>query len=70
MKFRILSWSVPGVDNVWLTKQSENSAKYGIADWRNTSRSQNFGLWEEDFKIGDSQIPVLLNVVFSRKANR
>lgn len=66
----MVAHQVPGVDNVWLTKQSENSAKYGIADWRNTSRSQSFGLWEEDFKIGDSQIPVLLNVIFSRKANR
>lgn len=67
---------VLGVDNVWVTDQSEPEAKYGIEVYSNTddgALSVNMvggGPQTGDFKLHDNELPVLLDPVYNRRANR
>lgn len=61
---------VQGVDNVWVTELKENSAAYGIKQYTSSERILQNGIHAEDFRLRDNQIPVLLDVKFTRKANR
>lgn len=62
---------VTGVDNVWITPSSESAANYGVRVYPNgdpssTPLSSNVS----DFKLDDNQLPVFLDAVISRRANR
>lgn len=64
---------VNGVDNVWVTTQSEPETGYGIVSYASSEDGQagvNGTVWEGDFKLRDNQLPVLLDPVYNRRANR
>lgn len=63
---------VLGVDNVSLTQSSDPGAgqSYGIKIYSDSSDTVPMVTHSEDFKLGDSQLPIFLDAVITRKANR
>lgn len=60
---------VLGVDNVNLTTVAEDPINYGIRVY-NTSSDTTYAIHDTDFKLTDSQLPIFLDIVIRRKANR
>lgn len=60
---------VLGVDNVKLTTSSEDPINYGIQVYNNPQDPTPSDLYTGDFKLKDSTLPVLLEVVVRRVAN-
>lgn len=61
---------VLGVDNVYLTTDEEHATNYGIKVYGNSADTVPATIETEDFKLVDSQLPVFLEAVVLRKANR
>ncbi|QDF18848.1 baseplate wedge protein [Gordonia phage SCentae] len=61
---------VLGVDNVWVTTAAESPDKHGIRVFGDSSDTTPSSIETEDFKLRDSQLPIYLETVFLRRANR
>lgn len=61
---------VLGVDNVWITTSTEDSANYGVKVYNSGGASSPLSTNSADFKLSDNQLPVFLDAVITRKANR
>jgi len=62
---------VLGVDNVKLTTSSENASNYGIKSYNDANDPDPVvSPYVDDFKLRDCQLPVFLEAVVLRKANR
>lgn len=61
---------VLGVDNVYLTPSSEDGANYGIKVYGNSADVTPSVIQTADFKLNDNTLPVFLDAVITRKANR
>jgi len=62
--------NVLGVDNVWITPSSENAANYGVKVYNTGSAATPISTNAADFKLSDNQLPIFLDAVITRKANR
>ena len=61
---------VLGVDNVYLTPQSEHNTNYGIKVYGNSADIVPAVIQTADFKLADNSLPNFLEAVVLRKANR
>lgn len=61
---------VLGVDNVTLTTDTDDADDYGIKVYGASSDVTPLVIQTEDFKLGDNQLPIFLDAVIIRKANR
>lgn len=64
---------VLGVDNVWLTTSAENPLDFGIKVYGDSSDPVDNPIGTPhatDFKLRDNQLPVFIEAVILRKANR
>lgn len=61
---------VIGVDNVWITKQADNPTNYGVKVYNTSNPATALSTQTEDFKMSDNQLPIFLDAVLTRKANR
>ncbi|ABE67883.1 baseplate J protein [Mycobacterium phage ArcherS7] len=61
---------VLGVDNVYLTTSVEDATNYGIKVYGNSADPTPSVVQTADFKLTDNQLPVFLEAVILRKANR
>lgn len=63
---------VLGVDNVYVTPSTENGTFYGTRVYGNSADTVPITTHphDEDFKLLDNQLPVFLDAVITRKANR
>ncbi|QZE10478.1 baseplate wedge protein [Mycobacterium phage ScoobyDoobyDoo] len=61
---------VLGVDNVWVTTSTENPTKYGIEVYGAANDTTPSSIQTTDFKLSDNTLPVFLEAVVLRKANR
>lgn len=64
--------SVIGVDNVNLTTSAEDAVNYGVKVYGSSSDTAPIGgvPYTGDFKLADNQLPVFIEAVYLRKANR
>lgn len=63
--------NVRGVDNVVLTKQADNAANYGIKVFNSGEQlTTPLATNSDDFKLADNQLPLFIDAVITRKANR
>lgn len=62
--------NVVGVDNVVITPSSNNPTNYGVKMYAATDASSPISTNAQDFKLSDNQLPVFLDAVVTRKANR
>lgn len=62
--------SVRGVDNAQLTKSTSSATDYGIKVFSHPESTVPLDTTTADFKLEDDQLPVFLNAVITRKANR
>ncbi|AVO24996.1 baseplate wedge subunit [Rhodococcus phage Finch] len=61
---------VIGVDNVWITKAADNPTNYGVKVYNTSNPATPLSTQTEDFKMSDNQLPIFLDAVLTRKANR
>lgn len=61
---------VTGVDNVWLTTATENTQQFGIRIYDDSSDTAPLATHTADFMLADNELPVFLDAVVTRKANR
>lgn len=61
---------VLGVDNVYLTPSTEDAVNYGIKVYGNSADISPLVIQTDDFKLTDNQLPIFLEAVTLRKANR
>ena len=62
--------AVRGVDNAQLTKSTSSATNYGIKTFSHPESTVPLNTTTADFKLDDDQLPVFLNAVVTRKANR
>ena len=62
--------SVRGIDNAKLTNTTSSSTDYGVKVFSHPESSTPIRTTTEDFKLRDDQLPVFLDAVITRKANR
>lgn len=62
--------SVRGVDNAQLTKTTSSATDYGIKVFSHPESAAPIQTTTQDFKLDDDQLPVFLDAVITRKANR
>lgn len=62
--------NVVGVDNVTITRQADNATNYGVKAYGTASATTPLSTNSVDFKMSDNQLPVFLDAVITRKANR
>ena len=62
--------SVRGVDNAQLTKTTSSATNYGIKVFSHPEAPVPVDTTTSDFKLRDDQLPVFLDAVITRKANR
>lgn len=62
--------SVRGVDNAQLTKSTSSATNYGIKTFSHPEATNPLDTTTDDFKLDDDQLPVFLDAVITRKANR
>ena len=61
---------VTGVDNVWVTPATENTQNFGIRVYDDAADTSPLATHTADFMLSDDQLPVFLDAVITRKANR
>lgn len=61
---------VRGVDNAQLTKSTSSATNYGVKVFSHAESTVPLMTTTADFKLEDDQLPVFLNAVITRKANR
>lgn len=61
---------VQGVDNVSITSSASNGTNYGVKVYNTGDATTPLSTNAIDFKLSDSQLPVFLDAVITRKANR
>lgn len=61
---------VIGVDNVWVTTSAENPTDYGIQVFGDSSDTVPLEIQIADFKLLDNQLPIFMDAVVLRRANR
>ncbi|ACH62137.1 hypothetical protein MYRNA_136 [Mycobacterium phage Myrna] len=61
---------VLGVDNVNITTSAENGSNYGIKVFGNSTDVVPSSIQTADFKLSDNTLPVFMEAVILRKANR
>lgn len=61
---------VLGVDNVYLTTSAEDAVNHGIKVYGNSADVSPISTQDADFKLDDDALPVFLEAVVLRKANR
>jgi len=61
---------VIGVDNVSVTTSAEDAVNYGIKRYGNSADTSPIATETGDFKLTDNTLPIFLDVVILRKANR
>lgn len=61
---------VTGVDNVWITPDTENAQNFGVRVYDDSSDTAPLATYVADFMLADNQLPVFLDAVITRKANR
>lgn len=61
---------VMGVDNIKLTTSDEDAANYGIKVYDDANDPTPTNIFTDDFKLRDCQLPIFLEAVVKRKANR
>ena len=61
---------VLGVDNVYLTTSVENAVDHGIKVYGNSADVTPISTQDDDFKLNDNALPIFLEAVVLRKANR
>ena len=62
--------NIRGVDNAQLTKTTSSATDYGIKMFSHPEAANPLDTTTDDFKLDDDQLPVFLDAVITRKANR
>lgn len=62
--------SVRGVDNAQLTTSTSSATHYGVKMFSHPESTVPVDTTTQDFKLRDDQLPVFLDAVITRKANR
>ena len=62
--------TVSGVDNAQLTKTTSSATDYGVKVFMHPEAPTPIQTTTQDFKLRDDQLPVFLDAVITRKANR
>ena len=66
----MVAHQVQGVDNVTVTSSASNATNYGVKVYNTADAASPLSTNSVDFKLSDSQLPVFLDAVITRKANR
>ena len=68
----LLYWvrGVSGVDNAQLTKTTSSATDYGVKVFSHPEATAPINTTTQDFKLDDDQLPVFMDAIITRKANR